>query len=425
MKKYLVITVLAISIFACREKGDPFEPVSSKKFVKLYGKSKVDVAYDLLQTSDGGYIMAGGVMDFYGAKYTGDHQFYVVKTSPYGNIEWEVSLGDSLMNDTAKAIHITPEGDYIVAGTKSINDTINGVHSNMYVVKIDQSGNIIWENDQIGSAGINETCNAFTAIADGYVLVGSTDAASTTVDSTVIVNQSGTKDQYLIRIDLDGQVVPFGTAQHGGFANDEYVDCLLRFTAGEYRVILLGSGVSNFGDEDITITTKKVSDLAGPTDFDVPTNDEHNDIPGKLYDAGDFIMMIGTDGLGGSSASKLVNYQFNGKDLITAGFDTIITSNNWTSTFGNSVVKAWDNSSYIMLSTGVQGDNSGILANIVSINGAELDPYFQNQEYGLGVNEGVKIIRTSDFGYAILGNTRFGADQKFLFIKMDEFGNIE
>ena len=56
----------------------------------------------------------------------------------------------------------------------------------------------------------------------------------------------------------------------------------------------------------------------------------------------------------------------------------------------------------------------------------EIDTDRFNTNFGdIGLEEGIKIIKTSDGGYAILGNSKFGSDQKLVLIKLDSNGELK
>ena len=82
---------------------------------KTYGGEKDEVVYSVQQTSDGGYIVAGGTESF-GA---GDSDVWVLKLRPDGGIEWQKAYGGT-SSDWASSVQQTSDGGYVVAGgTKS------------------------------------------------------------------------------------------------------------------------------------------------------------------------------------------------------------------------------------------------------------------------------------------------------------------
>jgi len=94
---------------------------------RTYGGPDPETAYSLIETSDGGYAMAGYV------KYSGPRgfDFWVVKTDSKGNMVWNQTYGGK---DTERAYSVveTPDGGYVVAGSSRL-------------VKIDSQGKTEWD----------------------------------------------------------------------------------------------------------------------------------------------------------------------------------------------------------------------------------------------------------------------------------------
>ena len=99
-----------------------------------YGGSGDDGAYSIEQTTDGGFIIAGGTNSLNG-DVTGYHvafemaghligeltsDIWVVKLDSLGKIQWEHCYGGS-GDDDASSILQTADGGYIVAGSSKLN----------------------------------------------------------------------------------------------------------------------------------------------------------------------------------------------------------------------------------------------------------------------------------------------------------------
>ncbi len=86
---------------------------------KCLGGSQDDIAFEIHQTNDGGYIVAGYTYSEDGDVFTGRHEpwiadYWVVKLSSTGNIIWERCLGGN-DDDWAYSVKQTLDGGYIVA----------------------------------------------------------------------------------------------------------------------------------------------------------------------------------------------------------------------------------------------------------------------------------------------------------------------
>jgi len=139
---------------------------------KTYGGSGYDIAYSIQQTTDGGYIIAGKTGDF----YSGD--VYIIKLDKDGNKMWEKTFGGS-GDDGAYSIQQTTDGGYIVAGYTSsfVAGVAGGWYRDVYVIKLDENGNEVWEKTFGGSG--NDSANSIQQTNDGgYIVAGWTDSLS-------------------------------------------------------------------------------------------------------------------------------------------------------------------------------------------------------------------------------------------------------
>lgn len=101
-------------------------------------------AADVQQTDDGGYIIAAIL---YSGEIGGsdisaiDANACLIKTDSEGNMLWIRKLG----SNSVKAMELTEDGGYIIAGSRLSNDGI--LNNDAYIVKTDSSGNFRPEVD--------------------------------------------------------------------------------------------------------------------------------------------------------------------------------------------------------------------------------------------------------------------------------------
>ena len=81
---------------------------------QTYGKNGEDSGGDLLQTTDGGFALAG-YTDSYGL---GGFDAWLIKTNSTGNVQWNQTYG-GLGDDIAISLVQTPDGGYVLAGYTS------------------------------------------------------------------------------------------------------------------------------------------------------------------------------------------------------------------------------------------------------------------------------------------------------------------
>jgi hypothetical protein len=129
---------------------------------KTYGSTSDDWASSLVQTSDGGYALAGRAP--FGA---GGYDFWLVKTNSTGDMQWNKSYGGT-ENDEAYSLVQTSDGGYALAG--------NGFGvSNGYalLVKTNSTGDMLW--NQTYAQGIQTDAYSLVQTSDGgYALAGDT-----------------------------------------------------------------------------------------------------------------------------------------------------------------------------------------------------------------------------------------------------------
>lgn len=174
----------------------------SIEWQKSLGGTGDDVARSVQQTSDGGYIVAGSAKSTNG-DVTGGHggnDYWIVKLSATGDIQWQKSLGGS-GDDIAFAIDQTADNGYVVAGSSSSSDgdvTVNHGARDFWIVKLDNTGNLV---TQVSYGGSNdEAALTIKATTDGgYIVSGRT--ASTDGDVT---GNRGQEDFWLLKLDNKG-----------------------------------------------------------------------------------------------------------------------------------------------------------------------------------------------------------------------------
>jgi len=116
---------------------------------KIYEKG--GGAYNIQQTSDGGYVVAGGA----------DEGYWIVKLDSYGDVVWEKVYGGSSFA-CAYNIQQTYDGGYIVGG--QIYSSLNSG----WILKLNNAGNILWQkvNEDSYASSIRQT------IDGGYIVAG-------------------------------------------------------------------------------------------------------------------------------------------------------------------------------------------------------------------------------------------------------------
>ncbi|WP_294299377.1 T9SS type A sorting domain-containing protein [uncultured Chryseobacterium sp.] len=174
---------------------------------KTYGGTGNDAANDIQQTADGGYIFVGYSSFANGdvTLNKGSSDYWVVKLNAVGNIQWQKSFG-GINIDEATSVQQTSEGGYIVAGQSSSNDLyadVTGNHgfNDYWVVKLNSSGNLQWQKSFGGSAQ-DYAGTIKQTLDNGYIMVG-----STTSNNGDVSQNYGNWDYWVIKIDASGNLM--------------------------------------------------------------------------------------------------------------------------------------------------------------------------------------------------------------------------
>ena len=132
---------------------------------KLYGGDDYDEGYAVCETMSGGLVVAGTSESFGNGLDDG----WLIKTDSAGELEWEQIFGGD-NRDIANDIAETIEGGFIMTG--STNSFNNGDYDN-WVIKTDINGNMIWE--QIYGGDRDDGGRAISQTSDGgYIITGYT-----------------------------------------------------------------------------------------------------------------------------------------------------------------------------------------------------------------------------------------------------------
>ncbi len=136
-----------------------------KEWDNGFGGDYDEQCYSVAQTDDGGYLLGGSTVTF-GAR---GKDFWVVKTDDQGKEEWRQAYGGD-GDDICRSVIRTEDGNYLLAGyTDSFGDPGQGA----YLVKINETGSMIW-NRSTGGIYDDYVYDVIRSEDGGYAYVGST-----------------------------------------------------------------------------------------------------------------------------------------------------------------------------------------------------------------------------------------------------------
>jgi hypothetical protein len=365
----LIICSLALSALA---DGPPIQ------WQKTFGGSGSDGGGSVQQTSDGGFIIAGGTCSF--GDPNGD--VYLIKTDPNGNLLWQKTFGGS-EGDGGFSVHQTSDGGFIIA---CYTYSFGSGFFDVYLLKTDTTGNLLWQKTFGGSSwdwgeSVQETSDG------GYIIGGFTCSFG-----------AGEEDVYIIKTDSAGnsqwQKTFGGSEGDGGFSVHQTSD-------GGF--IIAGSTYS-FGAGYLDVYLIK-TDQNGDSQWQKTFGGSNDDLGYSVQQTSDegFIIVGGTWSFSDPNGDVyLIKTEPNGNPL-------------WQKTFGGSdydwgqSVKQTSDSGYI-----ITGGTASFGAGVYNVYLIKTDPngnsQWQKSFGGSDADWGNSVQQTPDGGFIIAGTTySFGA----------------
>ncbi len=166
-------------------------PAGLLMWEKAYPESGGSSSYEVIQTTDGGYFIAGDKCAF---ESTCFNRLFI-KADSAGNKLWSRWNYDY---DSARAVVATADGGYLVAGRDKLS---SDVPHDAWLMKLDNQGNAVWSR-RFGGTAADEAADLI-AVNGGYLLVGTTASSG-----------AGLSDAWLIKVDEAGNQIwaqPIGT----------------------------------------------------------------------------------------------------------------------------------------------------------------------------------------------------------------------
>ncbi len=183
------------------------------KWTKTIGGSNADGGYSIVQTYDKGLAVAGYTRSF-GA---GGSDVYVVKLDSLGNLKWTKTIG-GIYDDGAYCI-IQTNNKYLVIAGYTTSYGVNPFNaSNLYVVKLDSAGNLIWTKT-IGGARGEEGYSIIQTFDNGYAITGSTSSFSSKNGNVYFVKLDSMGNLCKAEISDSGKIGSGGIVGSGGTIN--------------------------------------------------------------------------------------------------------------------------------------------------------------------------------------------------------------
>jgi|UniRef100_A0A7C6EJB4 hypothetical protein len=138
-------------------------------WTRSYGGNYNEIGRSGQQTSDGGYVIVGSTRS-YGQGTPTYTNIYLVKTDTNGDTIWTRVFGDSgFVDDYAYDITQTSDGGYIIAGCSGLDTEFD-----LYLVKVNSDGDTLWTKKYGGSG--QEIGYSVIESGGGYIVAGYTNS---------------------------------------------------------------------------------------------------------------------------------------------------------------------------------------------------------------------------------------------------------
>ena len=356
----------------------------------IIGGPDVEEGYSMVQTSDGGYAIVGLTTPF--DPQQGDWNVYVVKLNGSGNLQWAKAIGGS-GREVGFSIVQTDDGGYAISGY------IGSGPTDIYVIDLDESGNVQWAK-AIGGPGRDEGYSIIQTADGGYAIVGSTSSFG-----------QGGSDVYVLKLDRDGNIQWARTI--GGASHDVGYSIIQTFDGG-YAIV---GSTSSFGQGVTDVYVVKLDSSGnlewtktiGGADFDlgkciIQTSDGGYAISGFTgsFGQGNYdVYVVKLDGLGNLEWTKTIGGENwdEGRSIIQTSDGGYLVAG-FTTSFGQG-----NSDIYVM-----KLDGSGNLQWTRTIGSA-------------GNDEGQSVVQTFDGDYVVAGSNGWYLGSVFV-MKLDVNGNV-
>lgn len=165
---------------------------------RTYGRTKDDIGYSIKETVDGGFIVAGSTGSF-GA---GDLDFFVIKMSDHGKVQWQKAFGGT-STDIAYSICQAKDGGYLVVGKSNSFGTETHEKpfselSDILILKLDVDGTVQWQKTYGGNYSFDEARSIVPTASGGYIVAGSTNSWG----------ESFSHEFFVLKLRSDGSIGP-------------------------------------------------------------------------------------------------------------------------------------------------------------------------------------------------------------------------
>ena len=260
-------------------------------FDHTFGSDTTEIFSTLLETSDGGFLLAGssagGINGDKSQDSKGGFDFWIVKISKNGIFQWDKTIGGS-KDDFLNSAVLTNDGGYLLGGVSVSNasgDKSDNSFGNedYWLVKVNSTGDFVWDKSYGGDS--TDILKNIVFENNEIILGGSSISDSSGIKSS---DSYGGFDNWILKLSNTGVIIDQWI--YGG-VNDDFLEEIRVHT--RKKVFWIGgtshSGVSgnklspNFGKGDFWVFNINNSGLKSlDKTFGSPQNDVCKDLEVSL-----------------------------------------------------------------------------------------------------------------------------------------------
>jgi len=171
------------------------------------GGTNYDLLHSVEQTDDAGFVLGGSSSSSISGDKTEDaigfEDYWIVKIDSSGNIQWQNTIGGTV-SDRLRAVHQTSDHGYIMAGFSNSDISGDKTEINLgvydyWIVRTDSAGSIVWQNT-IGGSDWEELRSMQITNDSGYILGG---YSRSNISADKNENSQGLFDYWIVKLYTD------------------------------------------------------------------------------------------------------------------------------------------------------------------------------------------------------------------------------
>jgi len=196
---WYLIAWIALVLTSCSEEINLPEKAG---FIKLYGGENPDYGVAIAQLDDGGYVYVGSSTSQPGGSIGKD--ICLVRTDQHGDRKWIKYYGGE-EDEHAKSVKTTPDGGVLILGDW---EEVALGETDYYLIKTDGEGEVIWSK-KYGLPSRTEQARSMNLTQDGGIIIAGN-----------IIHDEGDSEVYLIKTDAEGELIWESTFGLLNFTNE-------------------------------------------------------------------------------------------------------------------------------------------------------------------------------------------------------------